>query len=120
MVVRVSRLEGADMPAPQNVIAVIFDFDDTLTDDSTTRLLGMHGIDTTDFWTNRMREMTADGWDPPLGYLKLLLDHVGPGKPLGNLTNVALRDFGSHLNFYPGLPGLFDDLRELTRRHRAS
>jgi hypothetical protein len=27
------------MAAPQNVIAVVFDFDDTLTDDSTTALL---------------------------------------------------------------------------------
>ena len=37
------------MAAPQNTIALIFDFDDTLTDDSTTRLLRAHGIDVDDF-----------------------------------------------------------------------
>jgi len=33
------------MPVSQNVVAVIFDFDDTLTDESTTKLLEHYGID---------------------------------------------------------------------------
>jgi len=35
----------ARMTGPQNIIAVIFDFDDTLTDESTTKLLEKYGID---------------------------------------------------------------------------
>jgi hypothetical protein len=57
------------MSVPQNVIAVVFDFDDTLTDDSTTKLLDAHGIDTRDFWQNKMKGLTDAGWDPPLAYM---------------------------------------------------
>jgi hypothetical protein len=96
------------MAAPQNVIAVVFDFDDTLTDDSTTKLLETHGIDPRDFWENRMRELTDVGWDAPLAYLKLILDQIGDGKPFGRLTNEKLREFGKSLEFYCGIPELFE------------
>jgi hypothetical protein len=43
------------MSMPQNVVAVVFDFDDTLTDDSTTKLLEAHGVDAVDFWQNLMK-----------------------------------------------------------------
>jgi hypothetical protein len=32
------------------IVALIFDFDDTLAPDSTTKLLREHGIDTNKFW----------------------------------------------------------------------
>ena len=34
----------------QNIVAVIFDFDDTLTDESTTKLLEQYDIDAVEFW----------------------------------------------------------------------
>jgi phosphoserine phosphatase len=108
------------MSAPQNVIAVVFDFDDTLTDDSTTKLLESRGINTRDFWQTKMKNLTDDGWDPPLAYMKLMLDNVGEGKPLGKLTNRDLSEFGRTLDFYPGLPQLFDDLQNLVRPHEIS
>lgn len=108
------------MPAPQNIIAVIFDFDDTLTDDSTTTLLHAHGIDTNGFWTNRVKTLVDEGWNPTLAYLKLILDDVGDGKPLGNLRNRNLQEFGAKLRFYPGLPGLFGDLRKIVEQHEIS
>jgi hypothetical protein len=108
------------MPAPQNIIAVIFDFDDTLTDDSTTKLLEAHKIDPTDFWQNRLVKLVGAGWDPTLAYLKLLLDDAGPGKPLGNLSNQALRAFGEKLVFYQGIPELFGDLENLVSDHHIS
>lgn len=100
--------------------AVVFDFDDTLTDDSTTALLKSVGIDPAEFWGVKAAKLLEEGWDPTPAYLKLLLDNVGQGKPLGKLSNSALRAFGKTLKFYPGLPGLFKDLRELAREHVLS
>ncbi|HLN27068.1 MAG TPA: hypothetical protein VK395_04950 [Gemmataceae bacterium] len=108
------------MHAPQNIIALIFDFDDTLTDESTTKLLEAYGIDTKDFWQNRVSDLTKAGWDSALAYLRLILDHVGEGKPFGDLRNQTLRAFGSALQFYPGLPDLFADLRATVAAHRLS
>lgn len=107
------------MPAPQNIIAVIFDFDDTLTDDSTTRLLESHGVDAKHFWEEN-GELLQQGWNPTLSYLTLLLEKVGEDKPLGSLSNTDLRNFGSTLKFYPGIPGLFNDLRKLVTKHPLS
>jgi hypothetical protein len=64
------------LSAPQNVIALVFDFDDTLTDDSTTKLLEAHGIDTREFWGTRAANLVAAGWDPALAYLNLILDET--------------------------------------------
>jgi phosphoserine phosphatase len=93
-------------------IAVVFDFDDTLVPDSTTKLLRAYSIKPEEFWP-AARDLLKNGYDQPCAYLKLILDRVGDGKPFGKLTNKALEDFGATLDgdFYQGLPGFFDDLR---------
>lgn len=100
-------------------IALIFDFDDTLVPDSTTRLLAEHGIDTRAFWEKEAKGLIAEGYDHALVYLKLLLDRVGPGRPLGKLTLAKLRRFGAGLKFHPGVGTLFGDLRGIVRGHRG-
>ncbi len=79
------------MPRSAAVLAVIFDFDDTLVPDSTSAILAQHGIDPREFWTQRVRALVAQGFDPAPAYLKLLLELVGEGQPLGRLTNAAHR-----------------------------
>ena len=106
--------------APQNIIALIFDFDDTLTDESTTRLLESYGVDTKDFWRDQVQKQIDLGWDPSLAYLSLMLDVTGEGKPLGKLSNAKLREFGSKLEFYQGIPELFTELNELVKVHQIS
>jgi phosphoserine phosphatase len=95
------------------ILALIFDFDDTLVPDSTTRLLRDRGIDTDYFWGVQAKELIKQGYDQPFAYLKLMFDNIGVGKPLGNLTNSELTEFGATLDssFHPGLPGFFDDIR---------
>lgn len=102
------------------VIAVVFDFDDTLVPDSTTGLLQSCGVDATEFWSTLVPPLVAAGYDPPLAYLRLILDRIGPDRPLGMLGNRDLRDFGARLDsqFFPGLPGMFSDLRSTMSRYR--
>lgn len=103
-----------------SVIAVIFDFDDTLLPDSTSALLREHGLDPDTFWKVRAPALVKRGYDPPMAYLNLLLKEIGSGKPLGELTNERLKAFGASLDesWFPGLPELFDDLREEVSDYR--
>ena len=103
------------------VLALIFDFDDTMVPDSTTALLKHYGIDSKEFWSQRATKLVAAGYDPPLAYLNLILRDVAPGKPLEGLTNAKLAEFGRDVvdkTWFPGLPALFDELRELTDQFR--
>lgn len=95
------------------MIAVVFDFDDTLLPDSTSALLEAHGIPAQKFWTEDAANLVRRGYDPPHAYLRLLLERVGPGRPLGALTSADLEAFGATLDstWFRGLPQLFDDLR---------
>jgi hypothetical protein len=96
------------------VIAVIFDFDDTLLPDSTSALLRQAGVDDTEFWSGTTKRLYDEGYDQPTAYLNPLLDMVGKDRRLGELTNAKLREFGATLDstWFPGLPRMFDDLRK--------
>ena len=102
-----------------SLIGVVFDFDDTLVPDSTTKLLQSYRIDAKKFWEDAKR-LVLEGYDPAQAFLKLFLDNVGVGKPLGEITNQNLYEFGATLNpdFFPGIPGLFDDLRTEVSKYR--
>lgn len=103
------------------MIAVIFDFDDTLMPDSTSALLRAHDIDETDFWARRAKELIDIGYDPPMAYLNLILRETRGGGALQVLTNADLKAFGAKLDdqWFPGLPAFFDDLRAMvSENHR--
>ena len=102
------------------LLAVIFDFDDTLLPDSTSALLQEHGLKPDEFWSIRVKRLVDQGYDPPLAYLNLLLHEVSPDKALANLTNQKLAEFGATLDdtWFPGLPDLFDGLRSIASNHR--
>ena len=96
------------------VIAIVFDFDDTLLPDSTSELLESRGIDAMEFWRNEAKALLDLGYDPTHAYLNLILDRVGKGKELGEISNKSLNQFGATLDdtFYPGVKSLFRDLKK--------
>ena len=104
---------------PQNIVAVVFDFDDTLTDESTTKLLEAHGIDAEEFWSVRNQSLLDRGWDPALSYLHLILEEARQGGRLEGLANDRLGEFGRSLEFYPGIPELFTELNVIASEHQV-
>jgi hypothetical protein len=99
------------LAVPQREIALIFDFDDTLAEDSTAAFVKSRGLDPESFYAIAGERITQ-GWDPPLAYLTLLCDYVRDRK-LPALRKSDLRNFGKRFKPFPGVP---EFLRNLRRR----
>lgn len=100
------------MAVPQNTIALVYDYDQTLSpkymqDDV---LFPQFGIDPTQFWKKCNSLVTEQKWDGELAYMKCLLDYLG----MDNVTNARLSELGGGLSFFPGLPEIFVDLPKVS------
>lgn len=102
--------------AAQNVIAIIFDCDDTLCSDTTSYLFRNYGIDASQFW-DQVAEDVLQGWDPPLAYMYRIIDLVKAGSIPG-LNTEKMRRIGSQMRFFPGIPGVFEDLAKFVMRRK--
>lgn len=94
-------------------IALIFDFDETLVDDSTTQLLQRNGIDPDEFWNEKHAALIQKSWDPTEAYLMLLVKEMKDRRKLGELTAHNLREFGATLQLFEGVRDMFAELRKL-------
>ena len=107
------------MAMPQNTIAIIYDYDQTLSPTymQDEALFPVFGINPAHFW-QRCAELVRDqGFDNELAYMKVLLDCLEMDRP----TNARLRELGARLNFYKGLPEMFEELQTglLSEEHLA-
>ena len=106
------------MAAAQSTIAIICDYDQTLSPHyMQDEVLFPHfGIDAAQFWRKCGELVREHGYDSELAYMKALLDYLSLDRP----TNESLRGLGGRLNFYNGLPEMFDELRSvITPEQRA-
>ena len=108
------------MAAPQNIIALVYDYDQTLSprymqDDV---VFPEFGIDPVQFWKKCNQLVDVHHWDGELAYMKCLLDYLG----MDHVTNQRLVELGAGLHFFPGLPELFELLPKasLTPEHEAA
>lgn len=108
------------MGAPQNIIAIVYDYDQTLShrymqDDV---LFPEYGIDPKQFWQNCNRLVSEREWDGELAYMKCLLDYLA----MDHVTNDQLQSLGANLSFFPGIPEIFELLPQLviTPEHEAA
>lgn len=105
----------------QTTIALVWDFDKTLIPGYMQRPLFDHyGVDEKKFWAevNSLPDMyRARGCEQistEVLYLNHILDYVADGRFEG-LTNQRLRELGGKLEFYPGLPTFFAELKALLK-----
>ena len=102
------------------IIAVIFDFDDTLAPDSTTGYLRQRGVDVVRFWERDVKAMMEarkmdDEWDPVPAYMYRMLEQSGRGAPVGPITRDNLAQWGRELPLYPGVESIFGRLRAVVQ-----
>ncbi len=97
------------MSVPQNTIALICDYDQTLSPNymQEEAIFPVFGINAEAFW-KRCGELVKDqGYDHELAYMKVMLDYLGMDRP----TNNELRELGAKLTFYKGLPEMFEEFQ---------
>jgi hypothetical protein len=106
------------MSAAQTTIAVIYDYDQTLSptymQDET--LFPHFGINANQFWKKSRELVDQQGYDGELAYLKCMLDYLEMDRP----TNDELVKLGAQLRYYKGVPEVFDELNAtLSQQHRS-
>ncbi len=106
------------MAAPQNVIAIVYDYDQTLSPTymQDEVLFPKFGIHPGEFWKRCKSLVESDGYESELAYLKVMLDYLQLDRP----SNADLRALGKDLKFYKGVIEMFDGLDNLLEPdHRA-
>ena len=94
------------------VIALVFDFDETLGPDTISFFLKEQGIDVEKFW-QEVNEKVKDAWDPPLAYMDLMLRLSKENKL--DISKKTLASLGAKLSLFPGLPEALTQLKNYVR-----
>lgn len=106
------------MAAPQNIIGLVYDYDQTLSPTymQDEVLFPKFGINPGEFWKCCKKLVDDEGYESELAYLKVMIDYLEIDGP----SNADLEKLGEGLQFFPGIPEMFEELEELlTSEHRA-
>ncbi len=97
------------MASPQNTIAIVYDYDQTLSPNymQDEAIFPHFGINPKSFWERCGELVQQGGYDNELAYMKVMLDYLEMDRP----TNAQLRELGDKMNFYPGLPEMFEEFQ---------
>ncbi len=100
----------------ESVIAIVFDFDETLGPDTISFVLKEQNISPPIFW-KEVNRMVGNGWDPPLAYMHLLLKLSKEEKL--DISKQFLKRLGRKLPLFPGLPLALEELKEFVSRNAS-
>lgn len=106
---------------PQNVIALIWDFDHTLSPHYMQQpLFAAYGIDERVFWeeVNALPDYYRRAGihlQRDTCYLGHLLSYVRHGR-MPDLTNARLRELGAQIRFFPGVPDIFRRIKAIVAK----
>jgi phosphoserine phosphatase len=94
--------------APQNILALVYDFDGTLTPQPMQEytVLPELGIEPAEFWAEVQAQVVATGGDRILTYMRLLVEKIEANK--AHLNREALRRLARGIKYFPGVPAWFE------------
>lgn len=98
----------------EKIIAIVFDFDETLGPDTISLFLKSQKINPKKFW-EEVDKMVKDGWDPPLAYMDKMLNLSCDGKL--DISKKSLKKMGKNVKLFPGLPNGLAELKEFVKRN---
>lgn len=104
------------MQAEQNIIAICYDFDGTLSRRSMQEdtIFKEYGIHAKRFWAEVKRTAKEDGYDKILSYLnKLIYDSAFQRKPL---SEARLTEMAARIEYYPGVENFFPYINKFARQ----
>ncbi|OZG61774.1 hypothetical protein BLEM_1311 [Bifidobacterium lemurum] len=109
-----------------NIIAVVWDFDKTLVDGyMQDPIFEAYDVDAQTFWheVNALPEKYMREQDVRVNsdtiYLNQFIKEAQSGGRFQGLNNEQLKDFGSKLKFYPGVPDIFKETTQLVEGNEA-
>ena len=106
------------MAVEQNIIAMMYDCDLTLTPVYMQEVLFKHfNVDGGEFWARKdewQQKVRAQGVniDDECAYMSMMIRYVREGKFAG-LSNFLLRELGKNLPFYEGVPEFFGRMKDV-------
>ena len=98
-----------------NRLAVVFDFDETLADDTFAVLLKDLGLDPDTFKRERVQPLVDDGWDKYIARAYCLVEESNQRSPGDKITKARLEQVGRELKPFAGVPEMFDRLRQCAK-----
>lgn len=102
------------MPQPQNIIGIVYDFDNTLSPHTMQEdtILPYLGLQIEGFW-ERVNELVQQRfYESELAWMRLLLEEAAFRK----LSNADLRNMGLTLTYFPGVPQVFEEISKVLKK----
>ncbi len=113
-----ARPARAAPPFTRNTLALIYDFDGTLTPQPMQEytVLPQLGIAAADFWDEVNAEVRRTGGDGILTYMRLLVEKIEANK--AHVSRASLRSLARGIRYFPGVEGWFERVNRYV--HTAS
>jgi phosphoserine phosphatase len=92
-------------------IALIFDFDETLVDESTSAFIGSLGINVDEFWQTTVKKLIDQDWDPVPAYMFKMIE----ASLKTQITKESFASFAQEIVYKNGVEDLFPNLTEHLR-----
>lgn len=98
-----------------NRVALVFDLDDTLAPDTYGTVIESCGIDPETFAREHVKPLVDDGWSEVLAKFYCLIEESD--RRGGAVTADHLADVARNLEFFDGVPEMFDRVERCAREH---